>query len=217
MPIFDRHRVDMVLNGHDHDYERTKPMRGNQAQASAADGTIYVVSGGAGAELYENGSDFWTETSASLHSATVVRVRATSAMPIATGARYTTSIGGGHSARPAARRLAAEVQLVDHRLGQRIRVVVRGRERAHHLVGRRQVEAQHALADRASGPGPRALEAVPVAKLRRLRRAHRPTMPHGRGGNASFLTANVPLAHGGGAGLGAPRGGGGGGAPATVR
>ena len=65
-----------MLNGHDHDYERTKPMRGNQAQASAADGTIYVVSGGVGAELYENGSDFWTETSASLHSATVVRVRA---------------------------------------------------------------------------------------------------------------------------------------------
>lgn len=75
-PIFDQAQVDLVLNGHDHDYERTKPMRGNQAQASAADGTIYVVSGGAGAELYENGSDFWTETSASLHSATVVRVRA---------------------------------------------------------------------------------------------------------------------------------------------
>ncbi|MBK9030706.1 MAG: metallophosphoesterase family protein [Myxococcales bacterium] len=75
-PIFDQAQVDLVLNGHDHDYERTKPMRGNQVAASAADGTIYVVSGGAGAELYENGSDFWTQTSASLHSATVARVRA---------------------------------------------------------------------------------------------------------------------------------------------
>ncbi|MEZ4400215.1 MAG: metallophosphoesterase family protein [Kofleriaceae bacterium] len=74
-PIFDAQAVDLVLNGHDHDYERSKPMRANQAQASAADGTIYVVSGGAGAELYGNGADFWTEVSASLHSATVVRVR----------------------------------------------------------------------------------------------------------------------------------------------
>lgn len=75
LPVFDQAQVDLVLNGHDHDYERTKPLRGNTVQASAADGTVYVVSGGAGAELYENGTDFWTETSASLHSGTVVRVR----------------------------------------------------------------------------------------------------------------------------------------------
>ena len=75
-PIFDAASVDLVLSGHDHDYERTKPMRGNTVQATPADGTIYVVSGGAGAELYGNGTDFWTETSASLHSATVSRIRA---------------------------------------------------------------------------------------------------------------------------------------------
>ena len=74
-PMVDE-QVDVVLNGHDHDYERTKPMRANQVAASPAEGTIYVVSGGAGAELYENGSDFWTQTSASLHSATVLRMRA---------------------------------------------------------------------------------------------------------------------------------------------
>jgi hypothetical protein len=74
-PIFDQAHVDLVLNGHDHDYERSKPMRAGQVQASPADGTIYLVSGGAGAELYENGNDFWTQTSASLHSGASVRVR----------------------------------------------------------------------------------------------------------------------------------------------
>lgn len=74
-PIYDQAHVDLVLNGHDHDYERTKPMRDNQVQASAAEGTVYLVSGGAGAELYENGSDFFTQTSASLHSGATVRVR----------------------------------------------------------------------------------------------------------------------------------------------
>lgn len=75
VPIFDQHRVDLVLNGHDHDYERSKPMRGDQVQASAADGTTYLVSGGAGAELYGAGTDYWTHVSASLHSAATIRVR----------------------------------------------------------------------------------------------------------------------------------------------
>ena len=35
-PILDRHRVDLVLAGHDHHYERTHPI----------DGITYVVSGG---------------------------------------------------------------------------------------------------------------------------------------------------------------------------
>jgi acid phosphatase type 7 len=74
-PILDAHHVDLVLNGHEHDYERTFPMRADVQQASTADGTVYVVSGGAGAELYENGNERWTARSASVHSATVVRVR----------------------------------------------------------------------------------------------------------------------------------------------
>ena len=74
-PLIDQYNVDLVLAGHDHDYERTKVMRGIQAFAEGAPGTIYVVSGGAGAELYEDGFDFWTEKHASLHSAAIVRVR----------------------------------------------------------------------------------------------------------------------------------------------
>lgn len=75
-PIIDAHHVDLVLNGHDHNYERTKPMNGSTPQASPADGTVYVVSGGAGASLYGNGVDFWTELSEKAHSAVVLRLRA---------------------------------------------------------------------------------------------------------------------------------------------
>jgi len=42
VPIFERHRVALVLNGHDHDYERfTSPA-----------GVTYVVTGGGGQDLY---------------------------------------------------------------------------------------------------------------------------------------------------------------------
>ena len=75
VPIFDRHRVDLVLNGHDHDYERTFPLRGGAIAGSPADGTVYVVSGGAGATLYDPGVQFFTAVSAKLHSAVNVTLR----------------------------------------------------------------------------------------------------------------------------------------------
>jgi len=43
VPVFDKHHVDMVLQGHDHAYLRTYPMRGD-SPATAGEGTIYVVS-----------------------------------------------------------------------------------------------------------------------------------------------------------------------------
>ncbi len=76
-PLYDQFRVDLVLNGHDHNYERTHPMKNLQRQATPAEGTIYVVSGGAGASLYGNGTDFWTALSLMTHSALTVRVRRT--------------------------------------------------------------------------------------------------------------------------------------------
>ncbi len=44
VPVFARHKVDIVFGGHDHAYERIKPR----------DGVLYIVSGNGGARLYEH-------------------------------------------------------------------------------------------------------------------------------------------------------------------
>jgi 3',5'-cyclic AMP phosphodiesterase CpdA len=74
--IVDAHQVDLVFNGHDHDYERSKPMRGMTPGQTNRDGTIYAVVGSAGADLYDNGKDFWTEISAKTDCFAIVDVRA---------------------------------------------------------------------------------------------------------------------------------------------
>lgn len=57
MPIWDKHHVDLVLNGHDHNYERSKPVTGPaSAPALSATGTTYVVCAGAGATGYTPGA-----------------------------------------------------------------------------------------------------------------------------------------------------------------
>jgi hypothetical protein len=43
-PVFDKHHVDVVFQGHDHAYLRTYPIRAHQRVASNDSGTIYVVS-----------------------------------------------------------------------------------------------------------------------------------------------------------------------------
>jgi hypothetical protein len=73
--IIDQDGVDVVFNGHDHDYERSKPMHNNTAQTSTANATVFVVVGSAGASLYDNGSDFWTAFSEKTFSFALVRVR----------------------------------------------------------------------------------------------------------------------------------------------
>ncbi len=48
VPVFDRHGVDLVLAGHDHNYERFCPSKGTgAARRCADDGTLYVTTGGA--------------------------------------------------------------------------------------------------------------------------------------------------------------------------
>lgn len=42
--LFDQYHLDMALQGHDHGYLRTKPMRAGKEAASPAEGTVYVVS-----------------------------------------------------------------------------------------------------------------------------------------------------------------------------
>lgn len=61
-PVFDRYGVDLVVAGHDHDYERTVPIRDGKA-AAPGKGTVYVVAGGFFSPGYPNGKDWWTVTS----------------------------------------------------------------------------------------------------------------------------------------------------------
>jgi len=49
--LFDKYHVDMVFNGHDHTYERTYPMNDDWLADSPENGTIHIVTGGAGAPL----------------------------------------------------------------------------------------------------------------------------------------------------------------------
>jgi hypothetical protein len=60
-PLFDQYEVDLVINGHNHIYERTDPIRAGSPTTSApigstvhpaTDGTTYVTAGGAGKSLY---------------------------------------------------------------------------------------------------------------------------------------------------------------------
>ena len=60
-PLFERYGVRLVLSGHEHDYERTRPLR------DSATGTFvtYVVTGGGGGPLYPAGTADWTAYAAS--------------------------------------------------------------------------------------------------------------------------------------------------------
>jgi hypothetical protein len=75
-PVVDEHKLDLVLNGHEHQFEITKPLLAGAVQTSSATGTVYVVAGGAGAELYGFGTvGPWSEYSESTHTAATIRVR----------------------------------------------------------------------------------------------------------------------------------------------
>ncbi|MFI7011449.1 purple acid phosphatase family protein [Streptomyces sp. NPDC050145] len=61
VPLFDRHQVDLVINGHNHVYERTDALKGGEAGKPVPvgtstdptrDGIVYVTAGGAGKDLY---------------------------------------------------------------------------------------------------------------------------------------------------------------------
>jgi predicted phosphodiesterase len=49
IPLYEKHKVDIVFNGHIHVYERSWPVRGGKVDRQ--DGTIYLTSGGGGASL----------------------------------------------------------------------------------------------------------------------------------------------------------------------
>lgn len=49
VPLYEKHKVDVVLNGHIHVYERTWPIR--NGKVDRANGVVYVTSGGGGGRL----------------------------------------------------------------------------------------------------------------------------------------------------------------------
>jgi predicted phosphodiesterase len=59
-PLYDQYHVDLALNGHDHEYERTNVINAGAVEAPApkggtvdtSKGTVYVVNAGAGADPY---------------------------------------------------------------------------------------------------------------------------------------------------------------------
>jgi acid phosphatase type 7 len=61
-PLYDQYKVDLVINGHDHEYERTSPITSGTPPSSAptvqpaGQGTTYVICAGAGADAYAVGT-----------------------------------------------------------------------------------------------------------------------------------------------------------------
>jgi 3',5'-cyclic AMP phosphodiesterase CpdA len=63
-PLLKKHKVRLWINGHDHNYQRSKPI----------DGTTYLVCGGGGANLYPVKAQSWTAFAQSIHSFGIVEV-----------------------------------------------------------------------------------------------------------------------------------------------
>ena len=59
-PLFDKYHLDMALQGHDHAYLRTYPIKDQKNVASSAEGTVYIVSV-SGTKYYEQGQREYTE------------------------------------------------------------------------------------------------------------------------------------------------------------
>jgi len=63
VPIFEQYGVDLVLSGHDHIYQRSKPLRGGVVTPIAQGGIPYIVTGAGDAALYACGTAEWVVVS----------------------------------------------------------------------------------------------------------------------------------------------------------
>lgn len=62
VPMWDEAGVDLVLDGHDHNYERSKKLKlGADGKPVLGAGTTYIVCAGSGADGYGSGNSVWTE------------------------------------------------------------------------------------------------------------------------------------------------------------
>lgn len=57
-PVFDEVGIDLVLQGHDHNYVRSYPMK-NKAKVKAGEGTVYMVSNSGGVKFYPQKTRSW--------------------------------------------------------------------------------------------------------------------------------------------------------------
>jgi uncharacterized protein (TIGR03437 family) len=53
VPILERHGVQLVFTGHEHNYQRSKPMRGGVPVPADTPGTVYYTTGGGGGVLHD--------------------------------------------------------------------------------------------------------------------------------------------------------------------
>jgi predicted phosphodiesterase len=69
VPVFDKYHVDLVVDGHTHNYARSKPMNSNDPTWSNRVGTVYVTAGGWGAPLatYYNPKSYFVTGSMQYH------------------------------------------------------------------------------------------------------------------------------------------------------
>jgi 3',5'-cyclic AMP phosphodiesterase CpdA len=59
VPIFETYGVDLVLSGHQHNYQRSKPLRGGQVTTVEEGGIVYIVSGAGAAAKHACDSADW--------------------------------------------------------------------------------------------------------------------------------------------------------------
>ena len=73
-PLFEKYDVDIVFNGHVHNYERSYPLKNNKVDME--NGVIYVVTGGGGAEFHslKEKRSFFTAESAIKHHYCLVKI-----------------------------------------------------------------------------------------------------------------------------------------------
>ena len=57
-PVFDKLKIDLVLQGHDHNYVRSYPMK-NKTKVKNAMGTVYITANSGGAKFYPTKSRYW--------------------------------------------------------------------------------------------------------------------------------------------------------------
>lgn len=74
LDLLDAWVPELVVNGHDHHYERSYPIRYDERAADGAPGTTFVVSAGAGANLHDGGDAWFSAVQEATHHFLVMEV-----------------------------------------------------------------------------------------------------------------------------------------------